>query len=222
MNFKVISHTYENTGGGSMVAFDQIWLPDEDRTIFAATNETGVSLYTADHYHGGLDDLDPFEFLDIDHLKDVESHIYYDMFRELLRDYAEDAWNIDHETTFLPFVLLTDDLQKTIDPDYKYWQENENCSDFETDGTGIIVNDYYIPKSSMPPMSEETYYRLISAMRTFRDVYFDICKLWNSTTEQVFDETLEDYPFDVSFDELNIAPWVEAVLIEAAKNKHKE
>lgn len=222
MNFKIISHTYENTGGGCMVAFDQIWLPDEDRTIFATTNETGVCLYTADRYHGELDDLEPFEYLDITYLKDVETLVYYDMFRTLLCKYATDAWNIDHETTFLPFVLLTDDLQQAIDPDYKYWNEHENGSDFETDGTGIIVSDYYIPKSSFPTMPEETYFRLVSAMRTFRDVYFDICKLWNGTTEHIFDETLEDYPFDVSFDELNIAPWVEAVLIEAAKDKYKE
>ena len=217
MNFKIISHTYENTGGGCMVAFDQVWLPDEDRTIFAATNETGVSLYTADRYHGELDDLEPFEYLDITYLKDVETLVYYDMFRTLLCKYAADAWSRDCETTFLPFVLLTDELQKLVDPDYKHWCEHEHGTDFETDGTNIIVSHYYIPRQTLPSMSDETYFQLVTAMRTFRNAYYDILKLWDGEAKDVLEDS--EYPFDRSFDEIEISSWVEGVLHDATELK---
>lgn len=221
MNFKITSHKYENTGGHCMVSFDQIWLPDENRTIFATTNEVGSCFYTADVYFGGIDDLEPFEWLSVECDANIKDHRYYELFRELLHLFAIDDWKYSHNTTGLPYVLLTDELQEQVSDHYKHWCENEERIDFETDGEKIVIDANYIPMGEIPPLSDETYLKLVSTMHAFRDVYFDICKLWNSTTH-IFDEVLEDYPFDISFDELHIPRWVEAVLIEAAKNRYKE
>jgi len=46
MNYQVQSHDYTNTGGGCMVSTFQVWLPDENKTLFVHVNEYDVTLAT--------------------------------------------------------------------------------------------------------------------------------------------------------------------------------
>lgn len=222
MNFKITSHRYENTGGHCMVSFDQIWMPDEGRTIFSSTNESGVALYVGDQYFGCIDDLDPFDWVDIDCNDSIKDHHYYDLFRELMRLFAVDEWRSSKVALSIPFVWLTAELQAQVSDDYKYWCENIACIDFETDGEKIIPNLAYVHQNRVDPLPGREYLRLVAAMRAFRDVCHEISGLWEGEAGRILDGASADYPFDVSFDELHISRWVEAVLIEAAKNQYKE
>ena len=49
MNYKVLSHDYTNNGGNCMVSTFQVWLEDENKTVFLHMNEEGGTLATCDY-----------------------------------------------------------------------------------------------------------------------------------------------------------------------------
>lgn len=176
MEFQIMRHRYENTGGGCMVSFDDIWIPAENRTVFATTNEEGVCFYTADAYHGGFE-LEPYEYMSTDSLR-LEQHTYFDIMRECLRRYAEDSGSIA-----VPFTMLTSELQGEVPEDYlRYCDENGMW--IETDGRRVLFDPNWDP---VRPVTPEQWRDLECTIALFTRIADEIDRLWRGPTGDIID-----------------------------------
>jgi len=221
MDFKIINHTYENTGGGCMVSFDTVWLPEEDRTIFVHTNEMGCSFFTVDTYHSELYDVEPFHSIDTT-MSYAELPKYFDVARECMRRYLR-----DDGINGLPYSWLPTKVQEQITADYIHWL-NERYDDpdpfYQTDGEKLYLDDEYaeiLSEQRRKLAAEEAaavcaFTDMIdaaSAFINFKNAYFDLVEKWERH-QDIIDEILLDgqYPFDVSFDELPVPEWCDDVV----------
>lgn len=206
MKFKILKHTYENTGGGCMCGFDEVWLIDEDRTIFAATNESGCTFHTVDTYHHGIDDTDAcFDWVNTDD-PNAEKHRYFKLAKACYNLYLQ-----DEPVGYADYLWLSDEIRQEITPEYKKWVEEEDCTCFEISRGRLVIDERY----KAPPNPEVQvahclpYIDLIGALLNFRDAYVNLCSIW-----QRFDDSKlplhEEYPFHLSFDELGIMNWIDA------------
>lgn len=209
MNFKIVRHEYENTGGGCMVSFDTIWLSDKEEIIFATTNDDGVCLYDTDPRWEGFEDRVPFMEAWLEAGIFDENEPYMDIISECLRLFI-----CDDGPAELPYEWLTKDLQEKVDADYLAWCR-EKCYCIDTDGHTIMLKDEYKPPA--PALSEQTYLNLVAASRCFRDSYSDLLALWNGAAAEILDKTEDAYPFLKSFGDLQVWQWVERIQEEAIK-----
>ena len=217
MDFKIIRHEYENTGGGTMVSFDEVWLPTEDRTVFVRTNETGCSLWTVDAYAGELDDVEPFDWIEIDGCK-WPHHPYFELARECVRRYAID----DGGEIVMPYEWLPDDVQKQVTSDYRKWNQAELGGQYLTNGRQLIIEEAYDPTASGPILlDDKTYHRLAAALYGMKDAFHELNEVWDGVGGEVLDELGDSYPFEYSFDEMaiKVQEWVWNALHEADKRK---
>lgn len=213
MKFKIIRHTYENTGGGTMVGFDEVWLPEEDRTIFVRTNEMGSSFWTVDAYAGELDDKEPFALVELDGGKWLE-HRYFKLAKACMHRYV-----VDEGHAFLPYAWLPDEVQLQVSPHYYVWCE-ANGELYETDGHHLIINEHYaVPE--VPTLDNKTYHRLMAALYAMKDAFHELNEVWDGVGGEVLDELGDSYPFEYSFDEMaiKVQEWVWNALHEADKRK---
>ena len=71
MKYRVISHDYRNTGGNMMVSVFQVYLIDQNRTIFVNCGEQSASLTTVDYVNNfDPDDYDEITILTVDFTED--------------------------------------------------------------------------------------------------------------------------------------------------------
>lgn len=216
MDFKIIRHTYENTGGGCMVSFDEVWMAEEDRTIFVQTNEMGCSFYTVDAYHGEVE-IDPFSWIEIDGGKWLHHH-YFELARECVRRYAID----DGGEIVMPYEWLPDDVQKQVTPDYRKWNQTELGGQYLTNGRQLIIEEAYDPTASdLISLDDKTYHRLAAALYGIKDAFHELNEVWDGAAGEVLDELGNSYPFEYSFDEMaiKVQEWVWSALHEADKRK---
>lgn len=219
MEFKIIQHLYENTGGGCMVGFAQVWLPEENRTIFTNCNDEGCSFFAVDAYHGDVD-IDPFDsvmFMD----NSDEYHKYFEVARECLRRFLlRDGHN------HLPFIWLPDEVRQQVTGDYTDWLIDTYGVDdpcYETDGAKLYLDEEYAcilsehnrkiaaeKAAAVCAVSEKM--AIVHSFLNFKDAYLALLEKWEKYPE-VSDILVTQYPFDASFDELPIAPWCDDVVL---------
>lgn len=214
MDFKIIRHEYENTGGGTMVSFDEVWLPTENRTVFVRTNEMGCSFWTVDAYAGELDDVEPFDWVELDGGKWL-NHRYFDLARECMRRYT-----LDDGQTYMPYEWLPDAVQAQVTPHYRAWC-NESDGLYATDGVKLIPDLLYEPPKNVAPLDHKTYHRLVAALYGIKDAFHELNEVWDGVGGEVLDELGDSYPFEYSFDEMaiKVQEWVWNALHEADKRK---
>lgn len=143
--FKVLNYRYMNTGGNCMVGIFEVWLPEEKRVVYALTNEEGCTLSTVDYISHELD-IDDYEELHIDvcdwgRLTGHEK--YFELYRHCLNVYTKDDCQFFGTTRGIQYHLLSDELQKLVDDDYKQWLEAEGWDLVDTDGEHIIMHPDY-------------------------------------------------------------------------------
>lgn len=214
MDFKIIRHTYENTGGGTMVSFDEVWLPDEDRTVFVRTNEMGCSFWTVDAYAGELDEIEAFDWVELDGGK-WPSHRYFQLARECVRLYV-----IDDGPMRMPYEWLPEMVQAQVTTHYRDWCM-KNGEWYETDGTKLIVDFLYEAPKEAVKLDHKTYHRLVAALYGIKDAFHELNEVWDGAGGEVLDELGDSYPFEYSFDEMaiKVQEWVWNALHEADKRK---
>lgn len=213
MEFEILSHSYENTGGGTMVGFDRVWIEDEKKVIFVQTNEMGCSFWHVDAYHWCLDDAEPFLFLCTD-TDNPASSAYGEIARECMALFVRD------DGTSLPWCWLSDGLREKVPAEYRNWfYENKPDECFEIKKGKVIFDDAYElqPNRIAQAAYHLRYVNLIGSLHNFMDAYLRLCAEWSQSSE--FDDLLsEEYPFHVSFDELEIPDWVNNSVFKIMEN----
>ena len=204
MEFKIVDHSYENTGGGCMVGFATVWLPQIGKTIFIQTNEMGCSFFSTDTYHFDIeDDVDPFLTLSTD--TKITDAPFEDLARECMGRYVK-----YEQYAALNWSWLSNSIRDQITPHYLNWQkENDDTGLFVVNKGVFVPNDDYVapPDRSAQAIYHLRYVNLIGSLRNFMDAYLRLCAEWSQSSE-FYDLLSEEYPFHVSFDELEIPDWV--------------
>lgn len=229
MEFKILSHSYENTGGGCMVGFASVWLPEENRVIFVQTNDEGSSFWTVDAYHAGLDTLKPFDYLTTTYTSAV-THKYFEVARECMRRFLR----CDGRHS-LPYVWLPDQVKEQVTEDYTKWLYEEHGVSYPfyfADETKLYMEEEYedlIREQNRKRAAEEAAAivadlnraEIVVAFENFKRAYADVVSVWSKERELVSNILVEDYPFDQSFDELGVPQWcddvIRGVLLEGRK-----
>lgn len=144
MNYNVISHNYENTGGHCMISVFEVWLPDENRTVFVNVGEEYCTITTVNHIMSDLE-IDDFDKITIATLNYKESddctvtNEYFELCRYCLFEYLKKDCKYMGYTESLPFAWLLPVYQQQISDLERQFVEDE-CGDcFDTDGYHVAV-----------------------------------------------------------------------------------
>ena len=144
-NFVVLNYEYLNTGGNTMVGIHEVWLPEIKQTVYAYTNEEGCSLTLIDYIRNEFeaDDYDEvtLEYVDWGRITGYEK--YFELYRRCFIDYTKDDCKYFGITRSVPYHLLSDELQKSLDADYLGWINAECGGMIETDCVKIITSPDY-------------------------------------------------------------------------------
>lgn len=144
MNYNVISHNYENTGGHCMISVFEVWLPDENRTVFVNVGEDYCTITTVNHIMSDLE-IDDFDKITVATLNYKESdnytvtNEYFELCRYCLFEYLKKDCKYMGYAESLPFVWLLPVYQQQISDLERQFVEDE-CGDcFGTDGYIVVV-----------------------------------------------------------------------------------
>lgn len=139
MNYQVQSHDYVNTGGWCMVSTFQVWLSDENKTLFVHVNEEYATLATCDYINN---DIDYDERMQIESVRIEEldkANQYFELYRYCVLEHAKrDGCNIH-----LTYDMLPDNLQQELTAEYLKWHYENIGNTFETDGYDLFLSEEY-------------------------------------------------------------------------------
>lgn len=144
-NFTVLNYEYLNTGGNTMVGIHEVWLPETKQTVYACTNEEGCTLTLVDYIRNYFeaDDYDEVTLEYVDWGRITGHEKYFELYRRCFNDYTKDDCKYFGITRSVPYYLLSDELQKSLDADYLGWVNSESDGTIETDGVKIITSPDY-------------------------------------------------------------------------------
>lgn len=144
MNYKVISHDYENAGGHCMVSVFEVWLPDENRTVFVNVGEGYCTITTVNHVMSDIE-IDDFDKITIATLsyKDADdftvTNDYFELCRYCLFEYLKKNCKYMGYTESLPFVWLPAVYQQQITNKERQYVEEVSGDYFNTDGYTVYI-----------------------------------------------------------------------------------
>lgn len=144
MNYNVISHNYENTGGHCMISVFEVWLPDENRTVFVNVGEEYCTVTTVNHIMSDLeiDDFDKITVATLNYKASSDSTVtneYFELCRYCLFEYLKKDCKYMGYTESLPFVWLLLVYQQQISDLERQFTEGECGGYFDTDGYHVTV-----------------------------------------------------------------------------------
>ena len=144
MNYQVMNHEYLNTGGHCMVSVFEVWLPDENRTVFVNVGEEYCTITTVNHIMRDLE-IDDYDKITVATLYYKESDDctvtdkYFELGRYCLFEYLKKDCQYMGYTESLPFVWLLPEYQQQISSLERQFVEDE-CGDyFCTDGYRVTI-----------------------------------------------------------------------------------
>ena len=144
MNYNVISHNYVNTGGHCMVSVFEVWLPDENRTVFVNVGEGYSTITTVNHIMSDLE-IDNFDKITVTTLNYTESddctvtNKYFELSRYCLFEYLKKDCKYMGYIESLPFVWLLPVYQQQISDVERQFVKDEHGGCFDTDGYHVTV-----------------------------------------------------------------------------------
>ena len=206
--FTVLNYEYLNTGGNTMVGIHEVWLPLEKKTVYAYTNEEGCTLSLVDYIRNELDvdDYDEFiiDYCDWGRLTGHET--YFELYRRCLNDYTKDDCKYFGITRGISYHLLSDELQREVDPSYLQWIETENGGLVETDGKSVKVDTSYAPADDLLAsiIKFKQWHDTIAGVEEYYDHHYTLCiaghvvslpffaDVWNAV-DDMLQSTIEDW-----------------------------
>lgn len=144
MNYNVISHNYENAGGHCMISIFEVWLPDENRTVFVNVGEGYCTITTVNHIMSDIE-IDDFDKITIATLNYKESddctvtNKYFELCRYCLFEYLKKNCKYMGYTESLPFVWLPAVYQQQITNKERQYAEEVFGDYFNTDGYTVYI-----------------------------------------------------------------------------------
>lgn len=215
MKFTILKHEYENNGGNYMTLFSEVYLYDEDRTIYCATIEDAVELYSVDTRYEEFHDHDSIVWYGTD-MEISDKDQYAKLVRVLYNEFNKRYGKIKVYCDW-----LTDELRSKV-PNWYIKRAHARGEDAHvfTDGTIVELDEAFGPApEAQYCLPAEKYCLTVSALRAFREAYYSLCE---SFTYDVVDELADDYPFDRSFDELEVGKWVNRSIVNLEKRWRKD
>lgn len=144
MNYTIISHDYENTGGNCMISVFEVWLPDENRTVFVNVGEEYCTITTVNHIMSDLeiDDYDKITVATLNYKESDDCTVtdkYFELCRYCLFEYLKKDCKYMGYTESLPFVWLLPEYQQQISSLERQFVDDEYGDGFDTDGYCVII-----------------------------------------------------------------------------------
>ena len=144
MNYKVISHDYEDTGGHCMVSVLEVWLPDENRTVFVNVGEGYCTITTVNHIISDIE-IDDFDKITIATLsyRDVDdftvTNDYFELCRYCLFEYLKKDCMYGCYREALPYEWLLPVFKDQVLLIERQFVEDECSGTFDTDGCHVWI-----------------------------------------------------------------------------------
>ena len=177
-----------------MVSTFQVWLEDENRTVYLHINEEGGSLATCDYINHEIEydermSMDDFMIDTID-----EDHRYFELYRDCFFEYLKkDCKRFSYKAN-VQFEMLPDEMQQRITPDYRKWHEDEIGELYETDGYEVFIAEEYVEPD--PEVLEA------KAMLQYMDSVLDE---WHNAFDESLNEKFYNLDTSITFGEKTFA-----------------
>lgn len=145
MNYKTMSHNYINTGGHIMVSVFEVWLPDENRTVYVNVGERYCTITTVNHICNDIQ-IDDFDKITVDTVSYDDNDIsskYFDMLRYCLFEHLKKHCKYMKYKDDLPFEWLLPVYQEQVRDSERAYTENECSGTFATDGYRVWIPTEY-------------------------------------------------------------------------------
>jgi hypothetical protein len=144
MNYQVQSHDYTNTGGGCMVSTFQVWLSDENKTLFVHVNEEDVTLATCDYINYDIDYEERTQIETV-RIKELDkTNQYFELYRYCVLEYVKRNCKRYNYNVYLTYDMLPDNLQQELTAEYLKWHYENIGNTFETDGYDLFLSEEYV------------------------------------------------------------------------------
>lgn len=144
MNYSVISHNYENTGGHCMISVFEVWLPDENRTVFVNVGEGYCTITTVNHIMSDIE-IDDFDKITVATLnyREVDDCIvtndYFKLCRHCLFEHLKKDCKYCGYRESLPYEWLLPAFKVQVLLIERQFVEDECSGTFDTDGYHVWV-----------------------------------------------------------------------------------
>lgn len=154
--FKILNSDYVNTGGNTMVGVFEVWMPEENRTVYMYVNEEGAGMSTVDYIRNdtSLDDYDEVQFGNVEWSSITGNEKYFELYKQGLMTYLKDDCKRFGYIKSLPYFLLSEELQSSIDDDYREYIEEEYDGLFDTDGYKVLIKDTYKSNKALKALKD--------------------------------------------------------------------
>lgn len=223
MRYKELNYEYVNTGGNCMVGITEVWLPEENRTVFVYVNDHDCVVTPVDFIRKDIDVNDyeesAVDVLDYNELTGAQivQNKYYELYRYCISKFIVDDYKKFKTCNLLPFVLLSDDLQRQVTPEYRIWHEKNVGRLYRTDGIHVMLDGSYIQDNTARQEKE----KLTFALWQFKHAYKQLLETWQDAHYVDLNKLKanDKYPFTYSFDELEVVDWIDSVVDELHGNK---
>lgn len=143
MNYTIIHNDYVNTGGNTMVHVSEVWLKDENRTVFVYVGDEDVSMHTVDYIRNDIEVNDYDELLveaanwkNPDFAKCCK---YFDIFRECLFEYLKRDCKYFNYNASIPYEWLLPSHQLQITDKQLAYVDDECGGEYATDGIVVVI-----------------------------------------------------------------------------------
>lgn len=144
MNYQIMNHEYLNTGGHCMISVFEVWLPDENRTVFVNVGEEYCTITTVNHIMSDIE-IDDFDKITVATLNYKETddctvtNKYFELCRYCLFEYLKKDCKYMGYIESLPFVWLLPVYQQQISDLERQFVEYEYGDYFDTDGYRVTI-----------------------------------------------------------------------------------
>ena len=144
MNYQIMNHEYLNTGGHCMVSVFEVWLPDQNRTVFVNVGEEYCTITTVNHIMSDLE-IDDFDKITVATLNYGDSddctvtNEYFELCRYCLFEYLKKDCKYMGYTESLPFAWLLPVYQQQITNKERQYVEDVFGDYFNTDGYTVYI-----------------------------------------------------------------------------------
>ena len=144
MNYQIMNHEYLNTGGHCMVSVFEVWLPDENRTVFVNVGEGDCTITTVNHIMNDIeiDDFDKITVATLSYREPDEYAVtndYFELCRYCLFEYLKKDCMYGCYRESLPYEWLLPAFKVQVLLIERQFVEDECSGTFDTDGYHVWV-----------------------------------------------------------------------------------
>lgn len=128
-----------------MISVFEVWLPDENRTVFVNIGERYCTITTVNHICNDvqIDDFDKITVETLSYDYNDASSKYFDMLRYCLFEHLKKHCKCMNYKDDLPFEWLLPVYQEQVRDSERVYTENECSGTFATDGYRVWIPTTY-------------------------------------------------------------------------------